>query len=278
MEMRGMMGGFYKLSEWIMRLSVTNLLWVITTLPFWFLFATFFILPSTNPEYASLSEEQIMGQLYLGLYVCAAVTPFVVFPATSAMFTTVRKWVMGDVDVPLFKTFFRGYRENYKVSMFGGILYTLMFVIIILDIQFYNSGTPGLELISYVFLGIAVLLVVSLFNFFSMVVHYHMKTLQLVRNAVLITIGRPFRSLSSAIAAAGVVWISTKFTFLLPFFTAVIIAYLSFLNFYQIYLKLKEQQERQELERQEQEKEEERTDGERPRDRDETGEAAESKN
>lgn len=259
MEMRGLMGGFYRLSEWIMRLSVTNLLWVITTLPFWFIFATFFILPSMNPDYASLSEEQMLGQLYMGLYSCAAVLPFVVFPATSAMFTTVRKWVMGDVDVPLFKTFFRGYRENYKVSMFGGILYTLMFVIIILDIQFYNSGTPGLELIAYVFMGIAVLLVVSMFNFFSMVVHYHMKTFQLVKNAVLITIGRPFRSLSSAIAAAGIIWLSMRFTFLLPFFSAVAIAYLAFLNFYQIYLKLKEQQERQELERQDQEEDGEAT-------------------
>ena len=35
MEMRGMMGGFYKLSEWIMRLSVTNVLWLLTSFPFW---------------------------------------------------------------------------------------------------------------------------------------------------------------------------------------------------------------------------------------------------
>jgi uncharacterized membrane protein YesL len=256
MEMRGMMGGFYRISEWIMRLSVTNLLWVLTTLPFWFIFATFFLLPSANPDAATLSEEQLMGQLYMGLYACAALLPFVVFPATAAMFTTVRKWVMGDVDVPLFKTFFRGYRENYKASMFGGIIYTLMFVIIILDIRFYLGGAPGIELISYVFMGIAVLLFVSLFNFFSMIVHYHMKTLELLKNAIFITIGRPLRSLSSAIAAAGIIWISTRFTFLFPFFTFVVIAYLAFLNFYQIYLKLKEQHERQEQEKLEQEEQE----------------------
>ena len=37
MEMRGMMGGFYKISEWIMRLSVTNLLWIVCSLPIWYL-------------------------------------------------------------------------------------------------------------------------------------------------------------------------------------------------------------------------------------------------
>jgi uncharacterized membrane protein YesL len=261
MEMRGMMGGFYRLSEWIMRLSVTNLLWVITTLPFWFLFYAGLLVPSA-------SEELVMDQIYTGLILCIAVAPFVVFPATSAMFTTVRKWVMGDVDVPLIKTFFRGYKENYKVSMLGGIIYTLIFVIIALDIRFYINGSFAAKMISYVFAGIAILLFVSLFNFFSMVVHYHMKTLQLLKNAVFITIGRPFRSLSSAIAAAGIVWISTKFTFLFPFFTAVAIAYLSFMNFYQIYLKLKEQQERQEQERLEQEERErpeaERKDSEQP--------------
>ena len=247
MEMRGMMGGFYRLSEWIMRLSVTNLLWVIMTLPFWFLFYAGLLLPSAT-------EEPVMDQIYMGLIVCAAVAPFVVFPATAAMFTTVRKWVMGDVDVPLIKTFFRGYKENYKVSMLGGIIYTLFFVIIFLDIRFYINGSFAAKLISYVFLGIAILLFVSLFNFFSMVAHYHMKTLELLKNAVFLTIGRPFRSASSAIAAAGIVWISTRFTFLFPFFTAVTIAYLAFMNFYQVYLKLKEQHERQEQEKLEEER------------------------
>jgi len=241
MEMRGMMGGFYKISEWIMRLSVTNLLWVLTSLPFWYLFFFGVIVPLSN-------TDPVWDQVFSGLLVSTVAVPFVLFPATSAMFTTVRKWVMGDVDVPLLKTFLSGYKENYKVSMFGGILYSLIFLVIFLDIRFYFNGAPGIELISYVFMGIALLLVVSMFNFFSMVVHYHMKTLQLLKNAVLITIGRPFRSLSSAIAAAGIAWISMRFTFLLPFFSAVFIAYLSFFNFYQIYLKLKEQQERQQQE------------------------------
>lgn len=243
MEMRGMMGGFYKISEWIMRLSVTNLLWVITSLPFWYFFFFGVIVP--------LSELSSTDEILLGLIISSVLAPFVLFPATSAMFTTVRKWVMGDVDVPLFKTFFRGYRENYKASMIGGILYSLIFNIIFLDIRWYMSGVEGLELISYIFMGIALLLAVSMFNFFSMIVHYHMKALQLLKNAVLITIGRPFRSLSSAIGAIGLAWISLRFTFLLPFFTAVAIAYLSFFNFYQIYLKLKEQAEKQEEEREE---------------------------
>lgn len=239
MEMRGLMGGFYKISEWIMRLSVTNVLWVICSLPFLYLLFV--------PLFLSESEDQ----LFTGLFVAAIASPFFFFPATAAMFTTVRKWVMGEVDTPLLKTFFRGYKENYVKSMLGGILYTLIFVIILVDYQVYLNGMQGLQLLSYIFLGLGALLFVSLFNFFSMIVHYHMKTLQLVKNALLITIGRPFRALSTVVIAIGVIFISTRFTFLFPFFSGSIIAYMAFYNFYQIYLKLKDQMERNEQDREE---------------------------
>src|SRR4030095_13766866 len=87
----------------------------------------------------------------------------------------------------------------------------------------------------------------SLFNFFSMLVHYHMKTFQLLKNAVLITIGKPFRSLSTAIMSGAVMYFSTKFTFLIPFFMGSIIAYLAFWNFHLIYQKLQDQAEKARL-------------------------------
>ncbi len=247
MEMRGLMGGFYKISEWIMRFSVTNILWIICSLPFWYLFLI--------PLFTFTTREE----LFTGLFVSAIAAPFIFFPATAAMFTLPRKWVMGEVDVPLFKTFFRGYKENYVKSMLGGLMYTGIFVVIGVDYQVYLSGLEGLQLLSYIFLGIGILLFISLFNFFSMITHYHMRTFQLVKNAILITIGRPFRSLSTAVVAFAIMWFSTRWTFLLPFFSGVAIAYMAFFNFYQIYLKLKDQLERQQ---QEQEEEQEASDQE----------------
>ena len=116
------------------------------------------------------------------------------------------------------------------------------------------SGIQGLQLLSYIFLGLGLLLVVSLFNFFSLIVHYHKSTFQLVKDAILITIGRPFRSLSTVLVSVAILFISTRFTFLFPFFTGSLIAYMAFFNFYQVYLKMKEMMERQEqLEQQERE-------------------------
>ncbi|NIK77323.1 putative membrane protein YesL [Paenibacillus castaneae] len=231
MEPRGLMGGFYRISEWIMRLSVINILWLICSIPF--LFFAWGILISTD-----------VSQMYSMLIAMAVVAPFTFFPATAAMFSVARKWVMGESDVALFKTFFRGYKENYKQSMLGGIIYTLLLVIMIVDFIVYREQ---MNLLSYIFIAFLFLLVVSLFNYFSMLVHYHMKTFQLLKNAVLITIGKPFRSLSTALMSGAVVYFSTKFTFLIPFFMGSIIAYLSFWNFYLIYQKLQDQAEKARL-------------------------------
>lgn len=226
MEPRGLMGGFYRISEWIMRLSVTNLLWIICSIPFVYLAMGAFL-------------AQDLSQLYTALLLSAVASPFFFFPATAAMFTVARKWVMGEVDVPLLKTFFRGYKENYKQSMIGGILYTVIFLVLIVDFVVYRDRFNSI--IAYIFIAFILLLAVSVFNFFSMTVHYHMKTFQLLKNAILITIGRPLRSISTAIMSGVVVFISTKFTFLIPFFMGSVIALISFWNFYLIYQKLQEQ-------------------------------------
>jgi uncharacterized membrane protein YesL len=190
MEPRGLMGGFYRISEWIMRLAVINLLWIICSLPA--IFILFMALFGLNPE--DVETYGLLPLITLPMIVLAVLTPFTVFPATAAMFTVARKWVTGEADVGLFKTFFRGYKENYKQSMIGGLLYTVLFAVLAVNFLFYRDQ---FSIISYIFLAFLALIIASLFNFFSMLVHYHMKTFQLIKNALLITIGKPFRSLSN---------------------------------------------------------------------------------
>ncbi|SDX18615.1 YesL family protein [Paenibacillus sp. CF384] len=234
MEMRGMMGGFYKISEWIMRLSVTNVLWIICSLPFIIL-----LLPVL---FAQNSDQMLSYFIVSGI-----VAPFTLFPATAAMFAVARKWVMGEVDAPLLRTYFRNYKDSYVQSMIGGILYMVLFTILIVDFRVYLVKLESFQLVSYLFVALVALLAVSLFNFFSMVVHYHMKTLQLLKNALLLTIGRPFRSLSTVIMCGFVIYISfssPKLMFLVPFFTGSVVAIIAFWNFYAIYTKLQLQAEK----------------------------------
>ena len=124
MEMKGMMGGFYKISEWIMRLSVTNILWIICSIPFVFVLFPIFFADTTD-------------QVTSNLIFSAIIAPFTLFPATAALFGVARKWVMGEVDAPLLRTFFKNYKESYLQAMIGGILYAVLFTVLIVDFRVY---------------------------------------------------------------------------------------------------------------------------------------------
>jgi uncharacterized membrane protein YesL len=234
--MKGLMGGFYRISEWIMRLAVTSFLWMICSLLF---IPTFYFLIFAH---GALSWEQFSPMLYA----YTIISPFTFFPATAAMFTVTRKWVSGEADVPLLRTFFRGYKENYKQSMLGGILYVIICIILYVNYQFYLKQSGTLKLLSVLFITFSVVVMASLFNFFSILVHLHMKTLQIVKNALLITIGNPISSVAILVCNGIILYVSLfKFTFLIPFFMGALMSAFSFWMFYRSFSRL--QQKQQEL-------------------------------
>ncbi|MFD0674295.1 YesL family protein [Cohnella sp. GCM10027633] len=226
MEMRGMMGGFYRISEWIMRLSVTNVLWLLTALPFWY-----FALVGFQSLQLAETDDALINSFQTSVIVLAVLAPFTLFPATSALFSVARKWVLGDTDVPLLKTFFRNYKQNYVQAMLGGIFYALLFAIMIIDFRVYLNQIDGFQIVAYLFIALMCLLTISLLHFFSLLSHFHMKSLQLIKNALILTIGRPIRSVIMAMGTAAVLYISFQFTFLIPFFFGSVIAVYTFYNF-----------------------------------------------
>jgi uncharacterized membrane protein YesL len=243
------MGGLYRISEWIMRLSVINVLWVICAIPFFFLGFLGMVAA------AQQQSAELFGQ---ALILMAIVAPFTLFPSTAAMFTVARKWVTGDVDVPLFKTFFRGYKENFLQAMFGGLVFVLIGTIIYVNYTFYLRQSGTLSLLSVLFIVLTFILAAAMFHFFSIMVHFHMKFWQLIRNSFLITIGNPAMTVLLLVGNGIVLYFSLfRFNFLVPFFMGSLIAYASFWNFYRIFERMKtlsEQKEKEAAEKAEQEK------------------------
>jgi uncharacterized membrane protein YesL len=213
-----------------MRLSVINVLWVICSSPVFLLSLM-------------LLQVQDLSQLMSALLLIAVVSPFTLFPATTAMFAVARKWLTGEEDAPLFKTFFRAYKDNYLQSMLGGIIYVLLAVILYTNFRFYGSQTSSLGFLRYLVLTLSVMLFASVFHFFSILTHLHMKLLQIMKNSMLITIGNPIRSLFLITVNGFIVYISfNTFTFLIPFFMGSLLAIVSFWSFHQIFVKIQEKQ------------------------------------
>ncbi|WJH34534.1 DUF624 domain-containing protein [Paenibacillus sp. CC-CFT747] len=238
MEFRGIMGGFYRISEWIMRLSVINVLWVVCSLPFFFLLASALL----NPEITA-STDLVLQSLIL----IAIVAPFTLVPASAAMFTVARKWTTGEEDAPLFKTFFKGYKENYLQSMLGGLVYLAIGGILVVNYRFYGTQGGTLGLVSILFIVLFVLLIASFFNFLSITVHFHMKFFQIIKNSLLITIGNPVNSLFILLSNGLILYFSTRFTFLIPFFMGSLMAVVSFWYFHRSFVRMQEKMEKMEL-------------------------------
>ena len=221
MEFRGVMGGFYRISEWIMRLAVINVLWIVFSIPF------FYILLATLLTPDATNTLLIQSAILLG-----CIAPFTLIPATAAMFAVARKWVMGDEDVPLFKTFIRTYRENYRQSMVGSLIFLVLGGVFVVNYRFYISQNNGLSVLAFVFLAFSIVMIAAFFNFMSILVHYEMKMLQMVKNAFIVTLGQPFMSISMIVTNALIFYFSGRFTFLIPFFMGSLCAITTFWYFY----------------------------------------------
>ncbi|AIQ57758.1 YesL family protein [Paenibacillus borealis] len=239
MEFKGAMGGLYRITEWISRIAFSNILWALCSVPF--LFAGIMKMIMLGSE-AGGPNEQITLNWVLGV-----LAPFTVFPATAALFTVVRKWVMGNTDVSTFRTFFQGYKENYFKSMLGGVIYTLLFVIMYVDVTVYMTQMANLKIVGILMLVLMIILFVSMFNFFSIVVHYQMTFKEVVTNSILLTIARPIRVFSTLIGSAVLLYIGLRYPVLYALCIPTFVAMLAFFNFYATYNKLQLQVEKKKL-------------------------------
>lgn len=174
----------FAITEWITRLAYINILW--------------------------------LGFTLLGLIV------FGLFPATIAMFTITRKWIMGDTDLPVFTTFWQAYKQEFlKSNLFGLIFYFIGFVFFInttflLTVDagsFFNSIKIPLY-VAMIALALIMVYVIPTY------VHYDLKFLQIWKNAFLIMLIHPLHNIAIVVGSVVVVYLMLRFPATLVFFCA----------------------------------------------------------
>lgn len=224
MELRGFMGGLYRLTEWIMRLAYINVLWLAFSIfsPVFLLLTLYAINPATAEQGFYFQTFMLMG----------IVAPFTFFPATSAMFAIVRKFVQGVDDSPVFRTFFKGFKENYLKSMIAGIIFVVSCFMIYINYNFYLGQKGTWQVLSVLFLVLTIIVVITLFYFFCFVVHIDAKFFRLIKNALLMTIGNPIGSIVILFGNVAILYFSYfRFTFLVLFFMGSSMAFVTYWMF-----------------------------------------------
>lgn len=136
--MTRLVNGFYRVSELITRMAYINLLWVVFTI--------------------------------LGLGI------FGITPATAAMFSVIRKMVLGDDDIPVVKTFWATYRKDFiKLNLLGLIL-ALIGYIVYIEFSILRMQTHiAYYIASFGVIVQMLLLYIVLLYFFPIFVHFNLK-------------------------------------------------------------------------------------------------------
>lgn len=145
---------YYRLSLWITRLAYLNLLWILFS---------------------------AAGLFFLSF-----------FPATTSMFGIIRKWMRGEEDFKITKTFWCFFRTDlYKANLVGYLLLVVGYLLVMqLRILWMQNGSM------YVIAGFGIIAILSLFLVLLLFVfpvysHFDLKVLDYLKFSMVIGIVHP---------------------------------------------------------------------------------------
>lgn len=207
----------HELADWIVRLFVANILWILLNIPIVFV--------AFHRWFVPLDFGVIYYLLPLFIFL-----PTLFFPSTIALFSTVRDWVLKRSQRGVFRTYFCHFKRNYKKGSQSGLIFTIFWFIWYGDYFYFKSIQH--DMLVMMFIGIGIVLVVYTFQYINLFVHYELRLRELLKSALIVTFGRPLSSLLILISVGIMGFLSvTKLWFLLPSLGGVLLAYASFYLF-----------------------------------------------
>lgn len=170
----GLVNSFNTILKWITRIAVVNILWI--------------------------------GFSLIGLIIGG------IFPATVASLSISRKWLIGEIDIPIWKTFKDNFKKEFIISnllgwlliLVGGILYVNYRMLLTMSGNFLLICTFAF----YLLLLFYFLLMIWIFPLIS---HYNGTIMQHIKNAIILGIGKIYISIANFLWLFSVVYISLKY-------------------------------------------------------------------
>lgn len=148
----------YSATEWISKFAYINILWI---------------------------GFSLVGLVVLGF-----------FPATISMFTIIRKWIRGEGDIPIYRTFWITYRSEFLRGNRLGLLVAAVGGLMVLDVVFMNKSLNSFTNVIQIPLYLLMFAVVmTMFYLIPVFVHYELKLIQIIKNSFLIMMISPIENL-----------------------------------------------------------------------------------
>lgn len=214
----------YQLLEWIMNLLVINLLWILFNIPVIFLVL-----------YITLIKFDVITMIFvmIGLII-------LFFPATSAMYASVRECVIYIGSRASLKKYWSYYKENYVRSVGIGLLLIPFWMVLCFN-SFYFLSESSLIIFCVTLISGTILFVYNV-NIFIINVHYHYSFIDLIINSFFVTFGSIILFFSVIIGFIFVFSLSLLITrtisvLFIVLFSGSLFAVISFMSFYRYYLR-----------------------------------------
>ncbi|BAB04506.1 YesL family protein [Halalkalibacterium halodurans] len=114
---------------------------------------------------------------------------FGLFPATGALFATTRRWLHGELDLPIWKSFHTFYKLNFWKMNGIGSVYLFLGALLVFDLYLVTQLKGIIALIStIVIITCLVIYVFSFFYMFSYYVHFEQTVKQYLWQPFIITL------------------------------------------------------------------------------------------
>ncbi|GGH76120.1 putative membrane protein YesL [Pullulanibacillus pueri] len=216
MQLGGLTGVLYKICDWIMKFAYVNLLWLFFT--------------------------------FVGLIV------FGIMPSTASLFTVIRKWIMGQDDVPVFKTFWNNYKTSFiKINIIGIILFVVGMVLYF-DYYYFKGMTGALSnVLLVVMLMITFLYLLVLLYIFPTFAHFELTILRYFKYSIILAISNLLSTIMMIAGAIIVYFLFRMVPGLIPFFGGSVLGFVLMWAAYRGFAKIERLREAKEEEEKEKE-------------------------
>ncbi|MDL4840305.1 YesL family protein [Aquibacillus rhizosphaerae] len=193
--------------------------------------------------------ERISKFAYVNLlwivFTLAGIILFGFFPATIALFTVIRKWVLNDYDVPVFKTFWNSYKQEFLKGNLVGLIIAMIGVIFYVNLSYMQVNKDTLLMLTHIPLYLVMFAIsLTLLYLIPVYVHYNVPFIQMFKNAFLIMFINPLNNLLLIISITITLYGMSFIPGVLFFFAGSVTAYIIMTSCYQAFKKVDEQKRR----------------------------------
>ena len=176
------------------------------------------------------------------LFTIVGLGVFGVFPATSALFTVVRKLIKDEDNIKIFSLFWVSYRTTFIQSNGFGLAFLLMAYFIYFDLYFLQSNSGSLQFLFPIIIFIMISTIITLLFLFPVFTHFNLKFFQYFKQSFLIAITSPFEVLAIGSLVGIIYFIATMLPGIIPLFTVSVFAYVTTLISFRAFTRIEKRQ------------------------------------